>query len=127
MLSIHSKSKFTYTNSVSQFPQDVCKLAYMQTIGERIRARRKEIRATQAELAAKMGGGSKRESISQWETDAHQPSGEQLLRLATALGATPDWLVSGKGAPSSPELEPAVIGGRMVPIISEVQAGTWPR
>lgn len=90
MLSIHSKSKFTYTNSVSQFPQDVCKLAYMQTIGERIRARRKEIRATQAELAAKMGGGSKRESISQWETDAHQPAPRGLFHALTFVSGASD-------------------------------------
>jgi transcriptional regulator with XRE-family HTH domain len=101
------KRKCFYSNSVNTFPQDVCKLIYMQTIGERIRARRKEAKMTQAEVAALMGGGAKRESVSQWETDAHSPSGENLLKLAHALGVTPDWLISGRGDPSGPELEPA--------------------
>lgn len=101
MLDDHDKGKCFYFTDVNTFPQDVCKLVYMQTIGDRIRARRKEINATQAEIAARMGGGSKRESLSQWETGAHQPSGEQLMRLARALGVNPDWLVSGRGDPAA--------------------------
>lgn len=64
-------------------------------------------------------------SLTQWESGDTSPKGENLLKLARALGVTPDWLISGRGDPSGPELEPAPIGGRMVPIISEVQAGTW--
>lgn len=51
-----------------------------------------------------MGNGTKRESVSQWETDAHQPSGEQMLRLARALGVSPDWLITGRSDASPPAL-----------------------
>lgn len=95
----------------------------METTGYRIRQMRKNKGVSQKDLAKTVGVSQA--SITYWESDANEPAGGNLLALARAMGVTPDWLISGRGDPSGPELEPAPIGGRMVPIISEVQAGTW--
>lgn len=102
-------------------------MAYMTTLHERIRAQRKLAGLTQVELAKTVGVA--RVSLTQWENGDTSPKGENLLKLAKALNTSPDWLVTGKGDPSTgisaPELEPAPIGHRMIPLINEVQAGSW--
>lgn len=97
----------------------------MTEICGRIRGSRLDAKLNQTELAKRVGVS--KVAVSQWENGDTQPKGENLLKLASALGVSPQWLVNGKGDPSAglPELESAPIGGRMVPIISEVQAGTW--
>ena len=103
------------------------KLSYMNLISDRIRARRKEKKLTQAGLALAMGGGVKRESISQWEGGVYIPEAENLLKLAKVLNCTPDWLLTGKGDSSeihsNVEAAPRLKG--LVPLINEVQAGAW--
>ena len=70
--------------------------------------------------------GASKGAISQWRNDLAKPSGERLVKLASVLMVSPDWLVTGKG-----HLEPhanAEMGPRLrgkVPVISEVQAGAW--
>ena len=93
-----------------------------QTIGDRIRARRKECRLTQKALAAKVGVSHV--AISQWEKDETVPRGENLLRVAAALGCTPAWVFDGEGdlfmLPTSPTER-----AHAVPIISYQQAANW--
>lgn len=98
----------------------------MKTMGDRIRARRKILKMTQAELAMS-ARGIKRESLSQWENDIYTPEAENLLVLAAALKVTPQWLLTGRGDTPAllPNVAPALIGHRLIPIINEVQAGTW--
>lgn len=99
----------------------------MNLISDRIRTRRKEKKLTQAGLALAMGGGVKRESISQWEGGIYIPEAENLLKLAKVLNCTPDWLLTGKGEindiHSNVEAAPRLKG--LVPVINEVQAGAW--
>lgn len=66
----------------------------MQTIGDRIRMRRKELQITQAELSKRVGISAP--AISQLEKgESKAPSSTNLLALAQALTCTPDWLQKG--------------------------------
>lgn len=101
----------------------------------RIKASRKEMRLTQAQLAAKVGVS--RVAISQWESDPTvKIAGDNLYRLSRALKRSPDWLMYGREAPSSSVAEsvrdypheevtqaPAMHG--YAPLVSWVQAGQW--
>lgn len=93
----------------------------MQTIGDRIRARRKELRLTQKDLASRVGVSHV--AISQWEKDETAPRGDNLLRLSEALGCAPSYLHNGDGSESN--VTPGTVDFRAVPIISYVQAGYW--
>lgn len=67
-----------------------------QTIGQRIRSRRKAFPLTQKELGSKVGITSA--AISQLEKgESKNPSSENLLRIATALECSPHWLQTGEG------------------------------
>lgn len=70
----------------------------MINIHERIRATRKRAGMTQVDLAKMVGVA--RVSLTQWESGDTSPKGENLLKLARALGVTPDWLISGRGDPA---------------------------
>lgn len=93
-------------------------------INERIRYRMKQQGLTQTDLVRVTG--ATKGTVSLWVNGPSEPKGEYLLSLARALSTSPDWILHGKGRPDfGQDLEPAPIGGRMVPIISEVQAGMW--
>jgi transcriptional regulator with XRE-family HTH domain len=64
-----------------------------KTLGQRVLARRKELKLTQRE-AAKLAGVA-HVTISQWERDETQPVGSRLFSLAKALSCTPTWLMFG--------------------------------
>lgn len=106
----------------------------METINDRISARRRAQKMSQDELAKRIG--ITRVSISKWESGLNQPKGRYLNDLATALGVTVDWLLTGDGEargqptpeamPGYHNVEPAVIPqGTRVPVLSYVQAGHW--
>lgn len=97
----------------------------MNTLSERIKSQRKNLKLTQGDIAKKIGIA--RVSYTQWELGETNPKGENLLKLAAALSCTPDWLVTGKGHPDdiheNAEAAPRLKG--LVPVINEVQAGHW--
>ncbi|MFM5086259.1 LexA family protein [Aeromonas media] len=106
----------------------------METINDRISARRRAQKMSQDELAKRIG--ITRVSISKWESGLNQPKGRYLNDLAAALGVTVDWLLTGDGEargqpvpeamPGYHNVEPAVIPqGTRVPVLSYVQAGHW--
>lgn len=106
----------------------------METINDRIAARRRARKMSQDELAKRIG--ITRVSISKWESGLNQPKGRYLNDLAAALGVTVGWLLTGEdeGAvipvpeviPGYHNVEPAVIPqGNRIPILSYVQAGNW--
>ncbi|MEZ3498981.1 helix-turn-helix domain-containing protein [Pantoea sp. KPR_PJ] len=66
-----------------------------ESTGERIRLRRKSLNLTQKAVAEKISVSHV--AISQWEKEETLPRGENLLRLAEALGCAPAWLVDGEG------------------------------
>jgi len=92
-----------------------------ETIGMRIRKRRKELKITQAKLGAKIGVQGA--SISQWEDDKTKPTGENLLSLARALQCPPEYIQHGENSASNVEI--AAPDSKLIPVISYVQAGEW--
>ena len=67
----------------------------MTTPGLRIRAKRKELRMSQAHLASLVG--ITQSAISELETgESKMPSAEALQKLAKVLGVTQAWILTGK-------------------------------
>ena len=67
----------------------------MKTIGQRIKERRSELKFTQRSLGKRAGVAHV--TISQWERDETSPRGDNLFRLAEALGVEPGWIIRGEG------------------------------
>ncbi|WP_139156488.1 helix-turn-helix domain-containing protein, partial [Enterobacter hormaechei] len=57
--------------------------------GERIRARRKDLKLTQRALAKLVNVAHV--TISQWETGDSEPGGKNLFALSNALQCSPTW------------------------------------
>lgn len=93
----------------------------IETLGQRIRARRKELKLTQQQIAKAIKGIS-HVAISQWESDTTKPNAENIFDLAIALECDLAWLLKGEGKVS--KARPATQGTK-VPVISYVQAGQW--
>lgn len=92
-----------------------------ETIGQRIRSRRKELRLTQISLGNRIGlSGS---AISQWEDNKTNPNGDSLISLSRELQCSPEFILYGEDSVSNLEL--AAVDSRLVPIISYAQAGAW--
>ena len=66
----------------------------MSTIGSRISARRKELKMTQEDLAAKLGVSA--QAVSKWENDISCPEISLLPMLVKVLSITTDELLTGK-------------------------------
>jgi transcriptional regulator with XRE-family HTH domain len=87
---------------MSSIPSDFArKLAYVSSLGERIKSRREYLEKKrgfdfpQAELARKVG--VERSSVSQWENGStHGLKPENLLNTRDVLETTVDWLVWGR-------------------------------
>lgn len=79
------------------------------TIGERIRARRKELKLTQKSLAKALHLSDV--SISQWERDDSEPTGKNLFALTKVLKCTPTWILFGDEdqSPEEPTDLPVVL------------------
>ncbi|EMP5832765.1 MULTISPECIES: LexA family protein [Klebsiella] len=95
-------------------------------MNERIRARRKELKLTQAVLAKMVGVN--RVTVTGWESGDFEPGGSNLQALAAALKCNPQWVISGLGDPESEDVtyKPTeVFGVKKIPVLSWVQAGEW--
>ena|SRR6266540_1853131 len=68
--------------------------------GERIRRLRNERGWTQEQLARQ--AGLSKSAISEAESDTTQPRGPNLVRIASALGASIDFLLTGQERPPPP-------------------------
>lgn len=93
----------------------------IQTLGDRIRSRRKELKLTQKDLATALKGVS-HVAVSQWESNTTKPNAENILDLSTVLQCDISWLLRGSGESN---VMPASIGVTKIPLISYVQAGAW--
>lgn len=95
-------------------------------MNERIRARRKELKLTQAVLAKLVGVN--RVTVTGWESGDYEPGGSNLQGLAVALKTNPQWIITGHGDPDCEEIlyKPTEkFGVKKIPILSWVQAGEW--
>ncbi|WP_149931849.1 LexA family protein [Acinetobacter oleivorans] len=97
----------------------------METLGTRLKNLRKSRKLTQQQVADAIGVS--KTSVIYWEKDENLPKHDSLMTLAQILGVTSDYLLSGKGGDSLDKnvSAPFPIAGRLVPVISWVQAGTW--
>ncbi|MCL6232811.1 helix-turn-helix domain-containing protein [Acinetobacter sp. ANC 5579] len=97
----------------------------METLGTRLKALRKTKKITQQQLADAIGVS--KTSVIYWEKDDNLPKHESLMALSKALAVSPDFLLSGKalGGLESNTSVPFPLAGRLVPVISWVQAGAW--
>lgn len=93
----------------------------IQTLGDRIRSRRKELKLTQKDLATALKGVS-HVAVSQWESSTTKPNSENILDLSTVLQCDISWLLRGNGESN---VVPASIGMIKIPLISYIQAGQW--
>ncbi|MCG9515140.1 helix-turn-helix domain-containing protein [Acinetobacter pittii] len=97
----------------------------METLGTRLKNLRKSKKLTQQQIADAIGVS--KTSVIYWEKDENLPKHDSLMALAQILAVTSDYLLSGKGSDSLDKnvSAPFPIAGRLVPVISWVQAGTW--
>ncbi|WP_415872119.1 LexA family protein [Acinetobacter pittii] len=97
----------------------------METLGTRLKNLRKSKKLTQQQIADAIGVS--KTSVIYWEKDENLPKHDSLMALAQILGVTSDYLLYGKENDSLDRnvTVPFPIAGRLVPVISWVQAGTW--
>ena len=91
-----------------------------ETLGDRIRLRRKSLQLTQKQLAQQVKVSHV--AISQWEKEETLPRGENLLRLAEALGCTPAYLIDGDGPVFS---ENSWAGLHQIPLLAQCDVAQW--
>lgn len=91
-----------------------------ETLGDRIRLRRKSLQLTQKQLAQQVKVSHV--AISQWEKEETLPRGENLLRLAEALGCAPSFLIDGDGPVFS---ESAYAGLHQIPLLAQQDVAQW--
>lgn len=94
----------------------------MNTLGSRLKERRKALKLTQKETAKSVGVSHA--TISQWESDINSPKGKNLFELSKTLRCSQEWLLHGRDKPDSNVSPGPDIKGKY-PLISWVQAGTW--
>ncbi|WP_019276409.1 S24 family peptidase [Vibrio coralliilyticus] len=82
-----------------------------ETVGERIRRVRKELKLTQQQVASSIGVSST--SLVFWERNETTPKGSNLIALCKKLKVDPQWLQTGKGDQSSNPAGNAEILGNM--------------
>jgi len=92
-----------------------------ESVGERIRRRRKTLKLTQQGVAS--GIGVSHVAVSQWEKDETLPRGENLLRLAELLQCTAAWIIDGEGEVFTAPLNVSDVSA--LPLITLAQAAAW--
>lgn len=91
-----------------------------ETLGDRIRHRRKNLGLTQKQLAEQVKVSHV--AISQWEKDETLPRGENLLRLSESLGCAPAYLIDGDGPVFS---ESGFAGLHQIPLLNQHDVVSW--
>jgi len=91
-----------------------------ETLGDRIRQRRKALEMTQKQLSQQVKVSHV--AISQWEKEETLPRGENLLRLAEALGCAPAFLIDGDGPVFS---ESHFSGLHQIPLLAQGEVTQW--
>ncbi|HAV2816638.1 TPA: helix-turn-helix domain-containing protein [Acinetobacter baumannii] len=97
----------------------------METLGTRLKNLRKSKKLTQQQVADAIGVS--KTSVIYWEKDENLPKHDSLMALAQILEVTSDYLLHGKESNSfdANVNAPFPIAGRLIPVISWIQAGTW--
>ena len=73
------------------------------TLGQRIKAKRKEKKLTQIEVAKRLGIDNT--TVSKWESDVYEPDAEALVKLAELFDTTSDYLLGRTDDPKPPKTD----------------------
>lgn len=92
-----------------------------ETIGQRIRKRRKTLNLTQKDLAKALTDAT-HGSISQWESDTTTPSAKNLYDLSLALECDFIWLLNGG---KETGIIPAALKSFKIPLLTYDQVTRW--
>lgn len=93
-----------------------------ETMGQRIRALRRDKKLTQGDLAKIVGVSAP--NVTGWEKDAYAPKADPLSKMASYFGVSTSYITNGDE--SGPKLDNniAPISSKLLPVLSWVQAGT---
>ena len=69
----------------------------METLGERLKILRLQSGRQTREIILELA--VTRQAWHGWETDAHKPGLESLVRISEIFNTTLDWIIRGKGNP----------------------------
>ncbi|WP_180136555.1 LexA family transcriptional regulator [Acinetobacter sp. YH12066] len=94
-----------------------------QTIGQRIRALRRSKKLTQAQLAKIAGVSSP--AVTEWEKDSYLPKAASLDAIASELGVSTEYILTGKGESCGSFGNVTPVVSKMAPVLSWVQAGVF--
>lgn len=94
----------------------------METIGTRIKQLRKQKKFTQKHLGKLISVSDV--SVLKWENETNTPKLENIHELAVVLDTTVEYLLHGKD-PSTNNVTDFRPVTRMLPVLSDVQAGNW--
>ncbi|WP_111884576.1 LexA family protein [Acinetobacter sp. CFCC 11171] len=94
-----------------------------QTIGQRIRALRRSKKLTQAQLAKIAGVSSP--AVTEWEKDSYLPKAASLDAIASELGVSTEYILTGKGESYGSFGNVTPVVSKMAPVLSWVQAGVF--
>lgn len=90
--------------------------------GDRLRAAREQHGWTQDELAQRLGFGQSQ--MNKYENGKSDPTPEVLVRLATALSVSADWLLGLVDAPNG-HLQPAQLTPDELRLLAALRAGDF--
>lgn len=85
---------------------------WVQLMGARMRARRKELGLKQREVAARLPGDVDAQQVSKWERGVHKPNDATLEHIAAILETTVPALMSDAPRPGTPDLMQALSTAR---------------
>lgn len=92
-------------------------------IGQRIKAKREELKLSQEELA-NMIGSKNRSTVSNYENGARTFTQAQIMMFAKALNTSPAYLMGWRGDDVSAPIPTKVSGMIKIPILGTVRAGS---
>lgn len=89
-----------------------------ETLGSRIRQKRKELKLSQMQLAQRMSNCT-HASISQWEKDLSKPNAENVYELSVALNCDIYWLLKGVSVHNNVAPAPVdlMTSGKLIPVL----------
>lgn len=94
----------------------------IETMGQRIRALRREKNLTQGDLAKVVGVSAP--NVTAWEKDAYVPKADPLSKMASYFGVSTSYIINGDETGPKLDNNIAPVTVKLLPVLSWVQAGT---
>ncbi|KAB7669742.1 helix-turn-helix domain-containing protein [Plesiomonas shigelloides] len=94
------------------------------TVGERIKAERKKLKLSQEQFGKRLEKRVTGATVSDWERNITEPSGNNLNNICKLTGVTADYILHGSNSPHE-NVTSTPLTGRRVPVLNYVQAGAW--